>query len=35
MKIWEISGEEEIFWVWLKMVDRDIKVFALWIPVTP
>ena len=27
VKIWEISGEEEIFWVWLKMADRDIHAF--------
>ena len=27
VKIWEISGGEEIFWVWLKMAERDIQVF--------
>ena len=30
VKIWEISGGEEIFWVWLKMADRDlIRVLSL------
>ena len=27
VKIWDISGGEEIFGVWLKMADRDIQVF--------
>ena len=27
VKIWEISGREEFFWVRLKMADRDIQVF--------
>ena len=27
VKIWEISGREEIFWGWLKMAGRDIQVF--------
>ena len=27
VKIWEISVWEEIFWMWLKMADRDIQVF--------
>ena len=29
VKIWEISGGEEFFWVWLKMADGDIQVFTL------
>ena len=24
VKIWEISGGEEYFWVWFKMADRGI-----------
>ena len=35
VKIWEISGGEESFWVWLKMADRDIQVFHPWILITP
>ena len=27
VKIWEISGGEEILRVWLKMADREIQVF--------
>ena len=27
VKIWEISSGEEMFWVWLKMADRDIQAF--------
>ena len=27
VKIWEPSGVEKIFWVWLKVADRDIQVF--------
>ena len=35
VKMCEISDGEEIFWVWLKMADRDFQVFHPWILVTP
>ena len=34
VKIWEISGGEEIFWVWLKWLTEIFRYFTRWILIT-